>query len=152
MHYSHPGTELVQQPAGYWTWAAAHAILGNIHAALATVGLTQPQWWVLNQLADPDGTRTRRELTSLLHGYQNPGDRPIGEAVDILLALGFATETDSGTLGLTPAGRRHFERAGKVMDQLREQRHAGIPDEQYVQTLKVLQRFTHNTGGHAWHH
>ncbi|MBA2813771.1 hypothetical protein E0500_042300 [Streptomyces sp. KM273126] len=91
-------------------------------------------------------------LTSLLHGYQSPGDRPTGEAVDILLALGWATETDSSTLGLTPAGRRHLDRAGKVMDQLREQRHAGIPDEEYVQTLKVLQRFTRNTGGHAWHH
>ncbi|WPB87813.1 MarR family transcriptional regulator [Streptomyces malaysiensis] len=106
----------------------------------------------LNQLANPDGTPTRQELASLLHGYQNPGDLPIGEAVDILLALGWATETDSNTLGLTPAGRRHFDRAAKVMDQLRDQRHAGIPDEEYVQTLTVLQRFTHNTGGRAWHH
>ncbi|MET8177146.1 MarR family transcriptional regulator, partial [Streptomyces clavifer] len=29
---------------------------------------------------------------------------------------------------------------------------AGIPDEDFVAALKVLQRMIHNVGGRAWHH
>jgi hypothetical protein len=32
------------------------------------------------------------------------------------------------------------------------ERHAGISDEEYLTTLKVPQRFIHNTGGRAWRH
>ncbi|SCE08849.1 hypothetical protein GA0115244_116864 [Streptomyces sp. DvalAA-19] len=33
----------------------------------------------------------------------------------------------------------------------REEIHAGIPDEESVAALKVLQRMIHNVGGTAWH-
>lgn len=35
---------------------------------------------------------------------------------------------------------------------MREQAHDGISDEEYLVTLKVLQRMIHNVGGEAWHH
>ncbi|HEV7626030.1 MAG TPA: MarR family transcriptional regulator, partial [Streptomyces sp.] len=35
---------------------------------------------------------------------------------------------------------------------LRARIHSDIPEEEYVRTLKVLQRMIHNVGGHAWHH
>jgi hypothetical protein len=59
MQYSHPDAELVRQPIGYWSWAAYSSVVGHIRKALATVGLTQPQWWVLNQLGDPAGVHGR---------------------------------------------------------------------------------------------
>ncbi|MDN3272399.1 MarR family transcriptional regulator [Streptomyces sp. MA15] len=152
MQYSHGDAELARQPAGYWTWATARSILSDIHASLAKAGMTQPQWWVLNQLVDPDGARTRAQMSEILATYLDPGARPIDESVDIVIALGWATEDSSGTLTLTAAGRLAFDTAKHVMDQVWAQRHDGIPDEAYVQALKVLQQFIHNTGGQAWHH
>lgn len=35
---------------------------------------------------------------------------------------------------------------------MRAEIHEGISDEEYLLTLKVLQRMIHNTGGKAWHH
>ena len=55
MRFSHPDDELLTQPIGYWSWAANQSVVGHIRTALATIELSQPQWWVLNQLGDPEG-------------------------------------------------------------------------------------------------
>lgn len=51
MEYSHSDADLVQQPVGYWSWAAYKAVVSRTRAALTGLGTTQPQWWVLAQAA-----------------------------------------------------------------------------------------------------
>ncbi|HEV7628719.1 MAG TPA: MarR family transcriptional regulator, partial [Streptomyces sp.] len=69
MEFSHPDTELPGQPIGYWSTAAAEAVVGHIRGALAERGITQPQWWILAQLAGSEDGRTRTELADLLSNY-----------------------------------------------------------------------------------
>ena len=52
MEYSHSDTELIRQPIGYWSWAASKAVVTYIREGLSEFGLSQPQWWVLNQVHD----------------------------------------------------------------------------------------------------
>ncbi|MFH8630692.1 MarR family winged helix-turn-helix transcriptional regulator [Streptomyces lydicus] len=152
MQYSHSDAELIQQPIGYWSWAAYKAVVTRTRAALAGIGTTQPQWWVLAQVARADTARTRDEVSRVLRGYLDTGPEAMDSEIDETLAQGWLTEDAEGRLHLTADGRTFYDRAAALQGELWAERHAGISDEEYLTTVKVLQRFIHNTGGHAWHH
>ncbi|MYR43521.1 MarR family winged helix-turn-helix transcriptional regulator [Streptomyces sp. SID5910] len=152
MDYSHSDAELIQQPAGYWTWAACHAIVTRTRGALAELGTTQPQWWVLAQVARADTPKTRTEVSRILSGYLETGGETMDAETDATVTAGWITEDTEGRLSLTPEGRAFYEKAAALQTDLWTERHAGISDEEYLTTMKVLQRFVHNTGGRAWHH
>lgn len=105
MDYSHDDAGLARQPIGYWSWAAHEATVTHIRAALAEHGLTQPPWWVINQLigAEEDG-RGRAELAAFLGGYLDTGADGIEAAVGELLDRGLITQDDGARLRLTPRG------------------------------------------------
>ncbi|MFE1288192.1 MarR family winged helix-turn-helix transcriptional regulator [Streptomyces sp. NPDC058751] len=152
MEYSHSDTDLIKQPIGYWSWAAHKAVVTRIRAALAGIGTTQPQWWVLAQVAAAGTVKTRDEVSRLLRGYLDAGPEAMESEIDTVIAQGWITEDAGGRLGVTAEGRAFYEKAAALQDELWTERHAGVPDEEYLTTLKVLQRFIHNTGGRAWHH
>ncbi|MFF1921010.1 MarR family winged helix-turn-helix transcriptional regulator [Streptomyces sp. NPDC058221] len=152
MNYSHDDEGLARQPIGYWSWAAHIATVGHIRAALAEHGLTQPRWWVLNQLADADEPgRPRAEVVAMLRGYLDVGGGMEPE-IDTLVDRALVTQ-DAGTrLRLTPEGRELRTRAYARVSRASAEIHDGIPPEEFVRTMKVLQRMIHNVGGKAWHH
>ncbi|MFG2678125.1 MarR family winged helix-turn-helix transcriptional regulator [Streptomyces sp. NPDC048392] len=155
MDYSHSDAELIRQPIGYWTWAAHKAVVTRTRAALAELGTTQPQWWVLAQVARAGAPKTRAEVSGLLRNYLDAGPEVMESEIDATIEAGWidqAGDTPDGRLTLTPEGRAFFGKAAAVQDDLWTERHAGISDEEYLTTMKVLQRFIHNTGGEAWHH
>ncbi|MEU7601586.1 MarR family winged helix-turn-helix transcriptional regulator [Streptomyces sp. NPDC040724] len=152
MEYSHDDAELIQQPIGYWSWAAYDAVVTRTRGALAGIGTTQPQWWVLAQVAQAPEAKSREEVTGILQGYLAVGGAMVAEEIDTTIARGWITQDAGGRLGITSEGRELFEKAAALQKELWAERHAGISDEEYLTTLKVLQRFIHNTGGRAWHH
>ncbi|WP_030243097.1 MarR family winged helix-turn-helix transcriptional regulator [Streptomyces sp. NRRL S-455] len=152
MQYSHSDAELIRQPIGYWSWAAYKAVVTRTRAALAEIGITQPQWWVLAQVARAETVKTRDEVSRLLRGYLDVGSEGIGQEIDRTIAQGWITEDSGGRLGATAEGRAFYDKAAALQEELWAERHAGVSDEEYLTTLKVLQRFIHNTGGRAWHH
>ncbi|MCZ9340242.1 MarR family winged helix-turn-helix transcriptional regulator [Streptomyces sp. TRM76130] len=152
MEYTHSDADLIKQPIGYWSWAAYKAVITRTRAALADIGTTQPQWWTLAQVANADEARTRDEVSRLLRNYLDTGPETMGAEIDTVIARGWITEDAEGRLGITAEGRAFHDKAAALQDELWAERHAGISDEEYLTTLKVLQRFIHNTGGRAWHH
>ncbi|MEU0739150.1 MarR family winged helix-turn-helix transcriptional regulator [Streptomyces sp. NPDC006134] len=152
MQYSHSDAELIRQPIGYWSWAAYKAVVTRIRTALAEIGTNQPQWWVLAQVARADTVKTRDEVSRLLRNYLDTGPETMEAEIDATISQGWITEDAEGRLGITPEGRAFYDKAAALQDDLWAERHAGISDEEYLTTLKVLQRFIHNTGGRAWHH
>ncbi len=152
MEYTHTDAELIRQPIGYWSWAAYKAVITRTRGALAEIGTTQPQWWVLAQVAGAATARPRAEVSRMLRNYLDTGAEAMEEEIDTTVAQGWITEDAEGNLGITAEGGAFFDKAAAVQRELWTQRHAGISDEEYLTTLKVLQRFIHNTGGKAWHH
>jgi DNA-binding MarR family transcriptional regulator len=152
MEYTHSDTDLIKQPIGYWSWAACKAVIDRTRAALAGIGTTQPQWWVLAQVARADTIKTREEVSRLLRNYLDTGPETMESEIDTIIARGWITEDTEGRLDLTPEGRAFYDKAAALQAELWTERHADISDEEYLTTLKVLQRFIHNTGGRAWHH
>ncbi|MEU0200236.1 MULTISPECIES: MarR family winged helix-turn-helix transcriptional regulator [unclassified Streptomyces] len=151
MEYSHNDAELIRQPIGYWSWAAYKAVVDRTRAALAGIGTTQPQWWVLAQVARADTAKTRDEVSRLLRDYLDTGSETLESEIDSTITRGWITEDSEGVLTLTAEGRAFYDKAAALQDELWAERHAGVSDEEYLTTLKVLQRFIHNTGGRAWH-
>ncbi|MFF9644306.1 MarR family winged helix-turn-helix transcriptional regulator [Kitasatospora aureofaciens] len=152
MEYSHSNDELVKQPIGYWSWAAYKAVVSRTRGALAELGTTQPQWWVIAQLARAEAPRTRDDVCAVLRDYLDTGQDTVETEIDATVERGWVTESAGGRLQLTAGGRTFFDKVAAVQGELWAERHAGISDEEYLTTLKVLQRFVHNTGGTAWHH
>ncbi|WP_432096565.1 MarR family winged helix-turn-helix transcriptional regulator [Streptomyces sp. bgisy100] len=152
MQYSHSDAELIRQPIGYWSWAAYKAVVSRTRGALAELGTTQPQWWVLAQIARSGSVRTRDEVSAVLRNYLDTGEEGLRAEIDATVGRGWVTEDGSGRLALTPEGMTFFDKVAALQDELWAERHAGVTDEEYLTTLKVLQRFIHNTGGQAWHH
>ncbi|QCX78718.1 hypothetical protein C9F11_25535 [Streptomyces sp. YIM 121038] len=151
---SHSDAELVNQPIGYWSSAAGQAVVHHIRTMLAEEGLTQPQWWVLNQVP-ADGPRDRAEVVGVLRGYLEFGEGGIEHNIDALLRRKLLTEeTAGGVRGLarTEAGHALQQRVAARQRETRQQIHEGIDDAEYVRALKVLQRMIHNVNGSAWHH
>jgi hypothetical protein len=150
VEFSHTDDELVRQPIGYWSWAAHTSVVGHIRKQLASVGLTQPQWWVLNQLGDPAGVHSRGGLTQLLSGYLDVGDQ-LQVDIDDLIDRGVIVD-DGERTSMTADGERVLAQARHVQRVAQAQIHDGVSDEQLLTTMKVLQRMIHNTGGKFWHH
>lgn len=151
MEYSHTDDELIQQPIGYWGWAAQKAVVTYIRAGLAEFDVTQPQWWVMAQVAHSDDGKTREEVSAVLKGYLDVGSA-LHPEIDTMLDRQLLLLDDDARLHLTPEGDALFRKCVERQTAVRQQIHAGIPDEEYVTTLKVLQRMIHNVGGEAWHH
>lgn len=151
MNYSHDDAGLAAQPIGYWSWAAHKATVTHIRTALAAHGLTQPPWWVLNQLTDADEKgRPRADVVTLLSGYLDTG-AALEPEIDTLVARGLITQDADARLRMTPEGHALRTRAMESVMAARAEIHEGIPDEEFVAALKVLQRMIHNVGGSAWH-
>ncbi|MFJ7334811.1 MarR family transcriptional regulator [Streptomyces sp. NPDC101116] len=152
MEYTHSDTDLIKQPIGYWSWAAWKAVIDRTRAALAGIGTTQPQWWVLAQVARTATPKTRDEVSRLLRNYLDTGPEAMESEIDKTIVRGWITEDSEGRLGITSQGRAFYDKTATLQSELWTERHEGISDEEYLTTLKVLQRFIHNTGGRAWHH
>ncbi|MYY84491.1 MULTISPECIES: MarR family winged helix-turn-helix transcriptional regulator [unclassified Streptomyces] len=151
--YSHSDRDLVDQPVGYWSSAAGAAVVHHIRTMLAEMGLTQPQWWILNQLLQAPEGRPRDEVVAVLKGYLEVGEGALVHNIEALRDRGLVSEVPgTGRITLTDEGRALRARVAERQKAVRAQIHKGITDEDYVRTLKVLQRMIHNVGGSAWHH
>ncbi|MET9515914.1 MarR family winged helix-turn-helix transcriptional regulator [Streptomyces sp. NPDC002994] len=151
MEYSHDDAGLARQPIGYWSWAAHRSVVTHIRTALAELGLSQPQWWILSQLVDHPEGRPRTDVEAVLEGYLDVGATLEGE-IDALTARNLIVQDDDDKrLRITDEGRALQKTTATHQQTLRAEIHADITDEEYVRTLKVLQRMIHNTGGQAWH-
>ncbi|CAO5227303.1 hypothetical protein [Frankia sp. AgKG'84/4] len=64
----YPDEVLAEQPIGYWSGETYRRVVGRIRADLATEGLTQPHWWILNHVAGNPRNGTARASSTDSHG------------------------------------------------------------------------------------
>ncbi|MEU0687584.1 MarR family transcriptional regulator [Streptomyces uncialis] len=119
-----------------------------VKGRLAAIGITQPQWWVLHQAVHSEHGATRDELISAhqadldVGGRSGPRHRSPGGA-DAARRRRGRTAPDHRR----GQGTARHRRAAETRRTGRQHVHADIPDEEYLITLKVLQRMMHNAGG-----
>ncbi|WP_309031130.1 MarR family winged helix-turn-helix transcriptional regulator [Streptomyces alfalfae] len=146
MEYSHEDGELVNQPIGYWTWAANKTLMAYARGRLAAIGITQPQWWVLHQALHSENGVTREEVISAHRANLDVG-AGLAPDLDLLVERKLLVSEADGRLRITDEGRALHQRAAETQQASRRQVHTDISDEEYLITLKVLQRMMRNAGG-----
>ncbi|MFC5144823.1 MarR family winged helix-turn-helix transcriptional regulator [Streptomyces aureoversilis] len=146
MEYSHEDEELANQPVGYWTWAANKTLTAYVRGRLAAIGITQPQWWVLHQVLHSENGVTRAEVIRAQQANLDVG-AGLAPDIDLLVERMLLVLDADGRLRITDEGRAMHQRAAQTQRASRRHVHAGIPDEEYLITLKVLQRMIRNAGG-----
>ena len=122
--------------------------MARTRAALAEIGVSQPEWWVLHQLSLHRDGIERAELIDTVG--PNDGSEAIVHAISDAGRKGWLVE-QGDVLALTPAGTEVFDRAAEVQVMLDRERRQGIGDDEFETTISVLQRTITNVGGHAWH-
>lgn len=137
-----------RQPIGFWTARCGEAVRRRTRSALAEIGVSQPQWWVIHQLhLHPDGVEQSAVVATV-----GPNETPTAIEQAIADAIGASwVAVEDGVLRLTAAGGAIYERANAIQDELAEERRRGIDDDAYATTISVLQRTIENVGGDAWH-
>lgn len=147
MTYSHEDEELVKQPIGYWTWAANKTLSAFVRGRLAAIGITQPQWWVLHQVLYGEDGATRDEVITAQQANLDVGAAGLAPDINLLTERTLLVLDADGRLQITDDGRALHAHAARTQRAGREHVHAGITDEEYLITLKVLQRMIRNAGG-----
>jgi hypothetical protein len=143
--------DLAAQPAAYWTGVAHEALIAYTRAQQAEKGYTQPQFWLLRNLSvndiSPDGEgMTVTGLREAMASYIRPEDDLAVEAEE-LVGRGWLTRDAEDRLWLTDEGEQARVDLARNAPAIRAALHEGICDEDYVTTVKVLQRLIHNAGG-----
>ncbi|WP_229071032.1 MarR family winged helix-turn-helix transcriptional regulator [Actinoplanes sp. DH11] len=134
---------LAAQPIGYWSGAVHRAVVERLRDAMATIDVTQPQWWTLTRVDAGDGL-TRGDVAAQW-GDVADGPYEVPRAIDQLLHRGWIVADEAGRLHLTDAGRAGQGRVRELVAELRERIHHGIPDEEYVAALEVIRRMIANS-------
>lgn len=140
-------SEVKSQPIGYWTGEAYRHIAAAIRTSLAEEGLTQPQWWMLNHVANADWTPDAL-LDKLAPVNANEQDLLLVRELDGLIERGWLyREPATEQLVLTregEAGRRQtWDRNGGTHRRMI----AGVSEAEYDVCITVLQRIVGNLGG-----
>ncbi|MEU3600005.1 MarR family winged helix-turn-helix transcriptional regulator [Streptomyces sp. NPDC006798] len=142
---SRDDAELLRQPIGYWTWAAGKTVLAYARARLAAIGVTQPQWWVLNHVVGSGDGATRDELLAANQDNLDVG-AGLAPEIDVLLERKLLVRGDDDRLRITEEGRELRDRAAGIQRANREKVCEGITEEEYLTTVRVLRRMTRNVG------
>lgn len=137
-----------RQPLGFWTVRAGEAIGHRTRSALAELGVTQPEWWVLHQLSlHPTGVGRADVIATI---GPNETDAAIEEAIASAETHGWLV-TDGDSIHATASGTDVFARCAALQTELQEERIRGITDAELATTITVLQRTIENVGASAWH-
>ncbi|GAA2630611.1 MarR family winged helix-turn-helix transcriptional regulator [Dactylosporangium fulvum] len=116
----------MSKPIGYWLKELDGRIEAAFAAVFAAEGLQRRHWQVLNGLGPADP-------------FFGPGERPYAEVAGDLVARGWMTPD-----GLTEAGTAARDRIAAEVARLRQRVGAGVPDEDYLTTVRTLERMAAN--------
>lgn len=136
-------TAPAQRPIALVAWGATEAILRHSQATLARIDMTQPQWWVLNNIVRAEHGLTREEIRALAVPY-DMGTHVMVHATDALVHRGWLDTGTDGRLTLTEEGREGMATAKEHMAPVRAEILGDITEEEYATALSVLQRVTEN--------
>ncbi|MGC0362407.1 hypothetical protein ABH922_000391 [Rhodococcus sp. 27YEA15] len=143
-----PAEPPIRQPIGFWATRAGEAVLARTRGALATIGTTQPQWWILHQLSLHPAGVERSELIDVI----GPNDTPasIEDALESASTAGWL-RVEGSVVHPTELGTRQFDTASELQRELQNERMQGITEEDFAVSIAVLQKTIENVGGDAWH-
>ncbi|MEV6554960.1 hypothetical protein AB0M22_04505 [Nocardia sp. NPDC051756] len=133
----------VRRHIGYWLVELDRLITERFDEDLAAGELSRRHWQILHSLSD--GAQQSNELYAALDTFLT--DRAEWDAeLAAVLARGLVVD-ELGTLALTDAGREVHDQAWIRIGTRRRKMAEGITDEQFAETMRVLEKMAANMAG-----
>lgn len=132
------------RPLGYWLKLVDRLIDEQFASTLEEHGVTRRQWQLLNVLSREPATV--EQLDAAVAPFLSADDEE--SSVDHLTELiesGWVDATPTG-YDVTERGRGAFERLAEVVATQRTVMAAGVTEDEYTQTISVLERMARNLG------
>src|SRR5664279_225628 len=127
--------QALSRPIGWWLKEAGARLDAVFDRSLQGCGLDRRGWQVLASLARRP-TRLA-ELICSLSSFDPPA--AVEAVVDDLTSRGWIGES-AGLLRLTPVGDRQYADLSLLIDDVRGQVAAALPQEEYLTLVRLLQR------------
>jgi DNA-binding MarR family transcriptional regulator len=137
----------IRQPIGFWLNRVDQALTRRMNQLLEADQITRIGWQVLNVLQS-HGEMDPAQLDDLLQA--NASTQQLAETIDQLVAHGWVLrsgaegEESAPTLRLTDAGQRQHAQLRDRIFGFRQQSLAGISEDEYRITIRVLERIVEN--------
>jgi DNA-binding PadR family transcriptional regulator len=133
-------------PIGYWLKRLDGAIDGALASSLAAEGLARRHWQIMNVLHEESSDAPR--LGEVLAPFWQQGAIALDEVLSDLERRALVVN-DGKLYALTVAGQATRAKVAEEVDVTRGRLVDGIAREEYLATVKVLQRMTVNLEGAA---
>lgn len=133
-----------QRPIGFWLKLVDELIDEQFAATLDEHGVTRRQWQLLNLLSKEPGDLAQLDaaVAPFLSGASGEtSSEHLAELVESEWVI-----YGNGIYEITDRGRTSFERLGEVVGRNRDTIGQGISQQQYDDTLAVLERMARNLG------
>jgi DNA-binding MarR family transcriptional regulator len=127
-------------PIGFWLKHLDRLIENDLDRVLASESLGRRQWQVLNSLQGEPSTVL--QLDQRLAPFLEEDEPTVGPAVEALRHRGWVSGLVS--LELTPEGQRAHGELLERVQQTRGRLCEGISDQEYRDTVNVLERMSDN--------
>jgi len=128
---------------GYWLKRLDKLIEATQERAFAEEKLTRRQWQVLHILSE--SPRDAARLTDAIRPFLGPGAVTLDEVTGELARRGWLTRDQAGRFALTAAGQAGHAAVDEQLNELfRSTFLAGLTQDDYYGTMRVLQRMTEN--------
>lgn len=131
-----------QRPIGYWLKLVDQLIERQFERTLDDHGVTRRQWQLLNVLAR--GIANVEQLDESIAAFLAEGESAV-EHLSELIDSAWVDATPDG-YELTDRGRTAFGTLAEVVAHQRVQVAQGVSEQEYAQTLDVLERMARNLG------
>jgi DNA-binding MarR family transcriptional regulator len=132
------------RPIGYWLKLVDRLIDEQFASTLEEHGVTRRQWQLLNVLSKEPATV--EQLDAAVAPFLSPEDNE--SSVEHLTELIDSAWVDATPTGyeVTERGRGAFERLAEVVATQRTVVAQGVSEDEYTQTISVLERMARNLG------
>lgn len=132
------------RPIGYWLKLVDRLIDEQFASTLEEHGVTRRQWQLLNVLSREPATV--EQLDAAVAPFLSADDDESSvEHLTELIESGWVDATPTG-YDVTERGRGAFERLAEVVATQRTVMAAGVTEDEYTQTISVLERMARNLG------
>ena len=140
-----------QRPIGFWLKLADRLIDEQFAATLDEHGITRRQWQLLNVLAR--GSATVEQLDAAVAPFLEPAtvDAAAESSVEHLTELIESGWVDATATGYetTERGSAAYNRLAEVVNANRAKASEGVTEQEYRDTIDVLERLAVNLGYNA---
>jgi len=132
----------MNRPIGYWLKHLDDLIEAAAERTFAEEKLTRRHWQIMNVLRE--SPQEEAGLSEAIRPFWGPGAITLHEVICELTRRGWLTQDDAGRYSLTPAGQAGHATVEKKVRGVRATFITGLTEEDYLGTLRVLQRMAEN--------